>query len=61
MDVSQSFRLKGETAIIKIQCDHVFGQYVVHWEDIERIFPGASYVKKGDIAVTFAKNPRKTK
>ncbi|KAF9362269.1 hypothetical protein BGX34_006494 [Mortierella sp. NVP85] len=56
-EVTQSFCLAGETDIIDILCDNVNGQNVVHWIDIEQIFPGVKYVKRGNIAVTFMKDP----
>ncbi|KAK3817457.1 MAG: hypothetical protein J3Q66DRAFT_440227 [Benniella sp.] len=60
-EVTQSFCLAGETDIIEIPCDNVNGQNVVHWVDIEQIFPGVKYVKRGNIAVIFMKDPHLTK
>jgi len=61
MVVTQSFRLPGKTDIIEIPCDNVDGQNIVHWVDIEQIFPGVKYVKRGNIAVTFMKEAHLTK
>ncbi|KAF9349173.1 hypothetical protein BGX34_001987, partial [Mortierella sp. NVP85] len=61
MEVTQSFRLTGEADIIEIPCDYVDGQYVVHWADIEQIFPGVKYVKRGNVAVIFMKDPNLTR
>ncbi|KAK3817486.1 MAG: hypothetical protein J3Q66DRAFT_430937 [Benniella sp.] len=60
-EVTQSFCLAGETDIIDILCDNVNGQNIIHWVDIEQIFPGVKYVKRGNIAVTFMKDPHLTK
>jgi len=60
-EVTQSFCLAGETDIIDILCDNVNGQNIVHWVDIEQIFPGVKYVKRGNIAVTFMKDPHLTR
>jgi hypothetical protein len=61
MEVTQSFRFAGTTDIIEILCDYVEGQFVVHWVDIKQIFPGVKYVKRGNIAVTFTKDPSQTR
>jgi len=51
MQVTQSFRLIGRTEIEEIHCHYVDGQYVVYWEDIQQIYPGANHVKSGNVAV----------
>ncbi|KAF9353773.1 hypothetical protein BGX34_011389 [Mortierella sp. NVP85] len=61
MEVTQSFRLAGETDIIEIPCEQVDGQHVVQWEDIELAFPRARYVKRGNILVTLMKNLSQTR
>jgi hypothetical protein len=61
MEVTQSFRLAGETDIIEIPCEQVDGPHVVQWADIELAFPGVKYVKRGNILVTLMKNPSQIK
>jgi len=61
MEVTQSFRLAGETDIIEIPCEQVDGQHVVQWADIELAFPGVKYVKRGKILVTLMKNSSQTR
>ncbi|KAK3817666.1 MAG: hypothetical protein J3Q66DRAFT_388177 [Benniella sp.] len=47
----QLFRLTGNTAIEKIPCDHVNGDTIIYWEDIEQVFPGVKQVKNGDTTI----------
>ncbi|KAG0243050.1 hypothetical protein BGX31_011212, partial [Mortierella sp. GBA43] len=56
METTQSFRLAGSTDIVKITCDQEDGQNVIYWDDITDIFPGAQYVKNGDVAVKKRRN-----
>ncbi|KAF9999744.1 hypothetical protein BGZ65_004956, partial [Modicella reniformis] len=56
MTTTQSFCLIGETAIEDIPCDHVDGKYVVHWVDIEQVFPGVKHVKNGNITINLMKD-----
>jgi len=56
MEVTQPFRLIGKSDIVEIPCDHVDGQHVIHWVDIEQVFPGVQYVKRGNVAVTLIKD-----
>jgi hypothetical protein len=56
MDQTQSFRLVGTTPIVEIPTQHIDGQNVVYWENIERLFPGVRYVKNGEVAVTVEKD-----
>ncbi|OAQ22059.1 hypothetical protein K457DRAFT_131510 [Linnemannia elongata AG-77] len=51
MEETQSFCLNGMTKIEKIPIQHVDGQNVIHWKDIEQVFPGVKYVKNGDVAI----------
>ncbi|KAI8350969.1 hypothetical protein B0O80DRAFT_119567 [Mortierella sp. GBAus27b] len=51
MEATQSFRLAGSMDIVKITYDQEDGQNVIYWDDILGIFPGAQYVKNGDVAV----------
>ncbi|KAF9947661.1 hypothetical protein BGZ65_008645, partial [Modicella reniformis] len=61
MEVTQSFRLVGETDIEQIPCDLVDGQYVVHWMDIEHVFPKVKYVKNGNVAVNLMKDSNRNR
>jgi hypothetical protein len=45
MDSTQSFRLLGETNTVDIACQHVDGQFIVYWEDIEHVFPQIVRIK----------------
>jgi len=56
MEGTQSFRLAGKTAIEKIPCDHVDGQSIVYWENIEQVFPGVKYVKSTDATVNLLRD-----
>ncbi|KAF9362268.1 hypothetical protein BGX34_006493, partial [Mortierella sp. NVP85] len=56
MEVTQSFRLIGETDIIEILCDHIDGQYVVHWVDIQEVFRAVKHIKKGNMVVSLMKD-----
>ena len=51
MRMTQSFRLDGESDI-EIRCSLVDGIDVIFWEDIEQVFPGAQYVKNGNVTVS---------
>jgi len=51
MDVTQSFRLTGQTDIEDIPCDCVDGDNIIYWEDIEQIYPGVKHVKNGRTTV----------
>ena len=51
METTQSFRLAGETDIEEISCDHVNGQTIIYWEDIEQVFPGVKHVKNGNATI----------
>ncbi|KAF9364114.1 hypothetical protein BGX34_002481 [Mortierella sp. NVP85] len=56
MDVTQSFRLTGQTDIEEIPCDCVDGDNIIYWEDIEQIYPGVKHVKNGSTAVKLLRN-----
>jgi hypothetical protein len=43
--------LKGGTDIEEISCNHVNGQTIVYWDDIEQVFPGIKNIKNGNISV----------
>jgi hypothetical protein len=51
MDVTQSFRLSGQTDIEEIPCNHINGQTIIYWDDIELVFPGVKRVKCGNVSV----------
>lgn len=51
MEETQSFRLIGNINIEEIPCDHVDGQYIIYWEDIEHVFPGVKHVKNGKVTI----------
>jgi hypothetical protein len=51
MDATQSFRLVGTTDILEIPCDQDDGHNVIYWHDILYAFPGAQYVKNGNILI----------
>ncbi|KAI8359009.1 hypothetical protein B0O80DRAFT_259908 [Mortierella sp. GBAus27b] len=51
MEATQSFRLVGNTDILEIPCDQDDGHNVIYWRDILDAFPGAQYVKKGNVLI----------
>ncbi|KAF9351251.1 hypothetical protein BGX26_010707 [Mortierella sp. AD094] len=52
MEEYQPFRVPGTAAdIVNIDADHVDGQNVIYWEDIEQVFPGIQYVRNGNSVV----------
>ncbi|KAI8359007.1 hypothetical protein B0O80DRAFT_259882 [Mortierella sp. GBAus27b] len=51
MEATQSFRLVGTTDILEIPCDQDDGHNVIYWRDILDAFPGAQYVKKGNVLI----------
>ncbi|KAI8358920.1 hypothetical protein B0O80DRAFT_495570 [Mortierella sp. GBAus27b] len=51
METTQSFRLAGTTDVLEIPCDQVDDQNVIYWDEITDIFPGAQYIKNGNIIV----------
>ncbi|KAG0292907.1 hypothetical protein BGZ98_002421, partial [Dissophora globulifera] len=51
MEHTQSFRLAGTTQIHNIPIQHMDGQSVVYWENIEQAFPSAKQVKNGNVAI----------
>ncbi|KAK3817451.1 MAG: hypothetical protein J3Q66DRAFT_430885 [Benniella sp.] len=60
MEKTQSFRSPGKSDV-EIPCDHVGGQYVVHWADIEQVFPGIKHVQNGSIVVNRMKDSEKNR
>ncbi|KAI8349304.1 hypothetical protein B0O80DRAFT_167555 [Mortierella sp. GBAus27b] len=51
MEATQSFRLVGTTDILEIPCDQDDGHNVIYWRDVLDAFPGAQYVKNGNILI----------
>ena len=58
---TQSFRLAGSTDIEDIPCNHVYGQNVVYWEDIEHVFPGIKHVKNGRVTVNLMRDSNRNR
>ncbi|KAF9568331.1 hypothetical protein EC968_002984 [Mortierella alpina] len=56
MEETQSFRLVETTDTVKITINHVEGQDMVHWEDIEQAFPGAKRVRNGTSVINFTRS-----
>ncbi|KAF8927806.1 hypothetical protein BGZ58_010111 [Dissophora ornata] len=56
MEESQSLRLIGKVDIEKITLEHVDGQNVVYWEDIEQVFPGVKNVKNGGVSMSMMRD-----
>ncbi|KAF9565977.1 hypothetical protein EC968_003976 [Mortierella alpina] len=56
MEETQSFRLTETMDSVKINISHIGGQNIVHWEDIEQVFPGAKRVHDGNSVITFHRN-----
>ncbi|KAF9353396.1 hypothetical protein BGX34_011588 [Mortierella sp. NVP85] len=61
MDVTQSFRLAGTTTIVDIVCDHVDGQYITYWEDIEQIYPGIKHIMNGNVTVKLLRDSQQNR
>jgi len=51
MEETQLFRSARKVAVEKIPCDHVGGQTIIFWDDIEQVFPGVSHIRNGDTTV----------
>ena len=56
MEEAQSFRSIGTVEIEKIPIQHLDGQNIIYWEDIDQIFPGVKYIKNDGIVVTMARD-----
>lgn len=52
----QLFRVQGTTDLEKISCDHVDGQNVIFWSDIEQSFHGVKHIKNGEEIVKLMKD-----
>ena len=53
MEDTQSFRLIETMDTVEITLNHVEGQNIVYWEDIEQVFPGVKRVRNGKSVVKF--------
>lgn len=56
MEDTQSFRLIETMDTVEITPDHVDGQNIVYWDDIEQVFPGVKYVKDGKVAINMMRD-----
>ncbi|GJJ68410.1 hypothetical protein EMPS_00756 [Entomortierella parvispora] len=53
MEKSQGFRVAGTTADIEyIAVNHAKEQDVIFWEDIQRVFPGVKFVRRGHVVLS---------
>ncbi|CAO3566796.1 unnamed protein product [Mortierella alpina] len=52
MEETQAFRLSGTTEIIEVPIDHLDGQKIIYWDDIEDVFPGIKHIMNGRVAVS---------
>lgn len=53
MEDTQSFRLIETMNTVEITLNHVDGQNIVYWEDIEQVFPGVKRVRNGNSVIKF--------
>ncbi|KAF9115390.1 hypothetical protein BGW39_003061, partial [Mortierella sp. 14UC] len=53
MEDTQSFRLIETMDTVEITLNHVDGQNIVYWEDIEQVFPGVKRVRNGNSVIKF--------
>ncbi|KAG9069746.1 hypothetical protein KI688_009071 [Linnemannia hyalina] len=53
MEDTQSFRLTKTTDTMEITLNHVDGQNIIYWEDIEKAFPGVKRVSNGHSVIKF--------
>ncbi|KAG9069785.1 hypothetical protein KI688_009110 [Linnemannia hyalina] len=53
MEDTQSSRLIETTDTMKITLNHVDGQTIVNWEDIEQVFPGVKRISNGYSVIKF--------
>ncbi|KAI8597464.1 hypothetical protein EDD21DRAFT_216054 [Dissophora ornata] len=51
MEGHQAFRVAGTTTVRNINIDHIDGQNIIYWEDIEQAFPGVQHVQNGEFVV----------
>ncbi|KAF9363721.1 hypothetical protein BGX34_003449, partial [Mortierella sp. NVP85] len=61
MEEAQLFRLAGTSAVKKISCDHVDGQSVIYWEDIEHFFTGVRHVMNGETFVKLLRDSNRNR
>ncbi|KAK3830103.1 MAG: hypothetical protein JOS17DRAFT_196462 [Linnemannia elongata] len=53
MEDTQSFRLIDPMDTMEITLNHVDGQNIVYWEDIEQAFPGVKRIRNGTSVIRF--------
>jgi hypothetical protein len=53
MENTQSFRLIDTMDTVEITLNHVDGQNIVYWEDLEQAFPGVKRVHNGTSVIKF--------
>ncbi|KAG9060730.1 hypothetical protein KI688_008941 [Linnemannia hyalina] len=53
MEDTQSFHLIETMDTVEITLNHVKGQNIVYWEDIEQVFPGVKRVRNGKSVIKF--------
>ena len=53
MEDTRSFRLIETTDTVEITINHVDGQNIIYWEDIEQAFPGVKRVRSGKSMIKF--------
>ncbi|KAF9366814.1 hypothetical protein BGX34_006083 [Mortierella sp. NVP85] len=61
MEATQPFRLIGTSDIKNIPCDHLDGQGIVYWDDIEQVFPGVKYVERGNVAINLLRDSNRVR
>lgn len=59
--IIQAFRLAGTTTVKYIVVDHVNGQDVIFWEDIQRVFPTANLVQHGSVVINMLRDSNGTR
>jgi hypothetical protein len=53
--------LIGTSDIKNIPCDHLDGQGIVYWDDIEQVFPGVKYVERGNVAINLLRDSNRVR
>ncbi|KAF8933054.1 hypothetical protein BGZ47_011060 [Haplosporangium gracile] len=56
MEDTQSFHLIETMDTVEITLNHVDGQNIVYWEDIEQVFPGVKRVRNGNSVIKFLRS-----
>ncbi len=55
MEKPRPFRLNEVLATAQITLNHVEGQNIVSWDDIEEVFPGVERVRNGSSVIKFCR------